>query len=90
MEIWKKIRVSPDHRSSTSSKRALLKFIAKPFLLTKGKKRGKERKEQKKEKWKERKRKSRLPCPWDPFSKEPFSLILPLAHIFLVASGEPK
>lgn len=89
METWKKIRVSPDHRSSTSSKSALLKFIAKPFLLTKGKKEGR-KKGTKKEKWKERKRKSRLPCPWDPFSKEPFSLILPLAHIFLVASGEPK
>lgn len=35
-------------------------------------------------------RSSRLQSPWDPFSKEPFSLILPLAHIFLVASGEPK
>lgn len=37
-----------------------------------------------------REERSRLQSPWDPFSKEPFSLILPLAHIFLVASGEPK
>ena len=38
-------------------KSALLKFIAKPFLLTKGKKRGKERKEQKKRKMEGKKKK---------------------------------
>ena len=37
-----------------------------------------------------KRRKSRLQSPRDPFSKEPFSLILPLAHIFLVAQVESQ